>query len=367
LGLALTLLSFLVLLAHLMTFSSLIISKNRRQSQAKLDSLVKNKSTKNFTKYFLRLILTNKFFRTIHEIYVVLSNITVFYLTLYVVFAAFGVIISDIFYAFHLLDLIARNESLQNVVKSITLNGKSLILTSLLGALFIYYIAIWATIYLQGNFIDVDSNELCDDVFHCWQAMFNYGLLTGTGPVSSNQIGPPLYSNPNYVDRFIFDLIFFLILILIFLNVFFGIIIDTFGELRGQRKEKDANIKDICLICSIDRTTFDRQGNGFDYHTQIEHNSWFYLYFIVYIKTKQQSEFSGIEQYIYEKIIANDINWFPMSKSICLDAVAFTTDDESTIQVKLLTAKFDEMLKRQRRLENLINENVTRTGFQTEQ
>jgi len=256
------------------------------------------------------------------------------------------------------LDLIARNESLQNVVKSITLNGKSLILTSLLGSLFIYYIAIWATIYLRDVFA-------CADVFECWQAMFTYGLLSGSGP--GGVLPPPLSTDSDYTDRFIFNLIFFLVLILIFLNVFFGIIIDTFGELRGQRKEKEADIKDICAICSIDRTTFDRQGNGFDYHTQIEHNIWFYLYFMVYLKTKVQSEFSGIEQYIYKKIISSDINWFPMSKAICLDAITSTADDEITIQVKSLTKKFDEMLKRQRRLENLINENITRPGFQIEQ
>jgi len=270
-----------------------------------------------------------------------------------------------VFYAFHLLDLVARNESLQNVVRSVTLNGKNLILTSLLISLFIYYVAIWATIYLSSNFVTASGEQLCSSVLSCWQTMFNYGLLSGTGP--GDVLGPPQYSDPDYLDKFIFDLVFFVVLILVFLNVFFGIIIDTFGELRGQRKDKEADIQDICSICSIDRTTFDRQGNGFDYHTQTEHNIWYYLYFIVYLKTKVQSDLSGIEQYIYQKIIASDINWFPMSKAICLDAVAFTGDDEITVQVKSLTKKFDEMLKRQRRLENLINENVTRTGFQTEQ
>jgi len=214
----------------------------------------------------------------------VFTNGQVLYLTMYLIATILGNAVSEVFYAFNLLDLITRNESLQNVIKSVTLNAKALLLTVLLGSLFLYYFSIWATLFLQTDFVTEDE-VLCESLFECWQAMFEYALLTGS---SSNGIGQPLRGETNYNDRFIFDLIFFVVIILIFLNVFFGIIIDTFGELRGRRSEKEEDMKNVCFICSIDRTTFDRNGNGFDYHISAEHNLWNYVYFIVYIKTKDE-------------------------------------------------------------------------------
>ena len=50
------------------------------------------------------------------------------------------------------------------------------------------------------------------------------------------------------------------VVITIFLNLFFGIIIDTFGELRGAENERLADENSVCFICGIDRSTFDRNG-----------------------------------------------------------------------------------------------------------
>jgi len=266
---------------------------------------------------------------------------------LYVLFSMLGNIVLEIFYAFTLLDLVVRNDSLKNVVKSVTLNGKSLVLTGLFGFLLIYYFAIWATIFLQSNFTTSESIPLCSNVFDCWMAMFEYALLTGGSP-NNGALGPPSLTDPIYADRFIFDMVFFLLLVLIFLNVFFGIILDTFGELRGNRQDKLEDIKNNCFICSINRTTFDRQGNGFDVHIRTEHYIWYYLYYIVYLNHKLASEFTGIEQYVYEKIKTNDISWFPMNKALVIDDL--DDDDKESPSIQIIHAKLEDLYRTNREI-----------------
>jgi len=266
---------------------------------------------------------------------------------LYVFFSMLGNILLEVFYAFTLLDLVVRNDSLKNVVKSITLNGKSLVLTGLFGFLLMYYFAIWATIFLQSDFNTMASGPLCSSVFYSWMAMFEYALLTGGSP-NNGILGPPVLTDTNYPDRFIFDLIFFLLLILIFLNVFFGIILDTFGELRGNRQDKLEDMKNNCFICSINRSTFDRQGNGFEVHIRTEHYIWYYLYYIVYLKHKKVSEFTGIEQYVYEKIKLSDISWFPMNKALVIDVD--DEDDEDNLSMQKLHAKLEDLYRNNREI-----------------
>ena len=47
----------------------------------------------------------------------------------------------------------------------------------------------------------------------------------------------------------IYDLLFFFILIIIVLNLIFGVIIDTFADLRSEKQQKDDVLKNTCFIC----------------------------------------------------------------------------------------------------------------------
>ena len=57
----------------------------------------------------------------------------------------------------------------------------------------------------------------------------------GGGIGEAIAIIPP--ADEKYHARVIFDLLFFVVVIIILLNIVFGIIIDTFAELRDERKE----------------------------------------------------------------------------------------------------------------------------------
>lgn len=126
-----------------------------------------------------------------------------------------------------------------------------------------------------------------------------------------------------YYERFFFDFMFFIIVCVILMNIVFGIIIDTFAELRDKKSFIDNDRKNKCFICNIDRytviiTQFDRNSYGFDKHVKDDHNVWQYLYFLVHLKEKDVTEFNGIESVCSEQLKTCDISWIPLHKAICL-------------------------------------------------
>lgn len=43
---------------------------------------------------------------------------------------------------------------------------------------------------------------------------------------------------------------------------------------------------------------------------------WNYLFYMAYIKDKDETEFTGIESYVAERLEKDEISWFPTGKSI---------------------------------------------------
>ena len=56
-----------------------------------------------------------------------------------------------------------------------------------------------------------------------------------------------------YFVRFFYDVSCFIIINVIFMNIIFGIIIDTFAELRDKNTKREQDIENVCFICSLDR------------------------------------------------------------------------------------------------------------------
>lgn len=49
--------------------------------------------------------------------------------------------------------------------------------------------------------------------------------------------------------RVVYDLLFFFVVIIIVLNLIFGVIIDTFADLRSEKQKKEEILKTTCFIC----------------------------------------------------------------------------------------------------------------------
>jgi inositol 1,4,5-triphosphate receptor type 3 len=106
--------------------------------------------------------------------------------------------------------------------------------------------------------------------------------------------------------RIAYDVCFFVVIIVLLLNIIFGIIIDTFGQLREESSEKQELMASFCFICGISKDVFDsRASNGamggvgglnFAGHIESEHNMWDYMLFLLYLQEKNPNDYNGIER-----------------------------------------------------------------------
>ena len=70
--------------------------------------------------------------------------------------------------------------------------------------------------------------------------------------------------------RVVYDLAFYFGIIIIVLNLIFGVIIDTFADLRNEKQKKDDIIRNTCFICGLERRAFDNRSISFETHIQVK-------------------------------------------------------------------------------------------------
>eukprot|EP00026_Physarum_polycephalum_P000121 Phypoly_transcript_00121.p1 GENE.Phypoly_transcript_00121~~Phypoly_transcript_00121.p1 ORF type:complete len:2101 (+),score=228.03 Phypoly_transcript_00121:347-6649(+) len=271
--------------------------------------------------------------------YFLMCNPLLLFYVLYVISSTLGVVLfpnGPFFFAFQLLDVVARSELLKYVIRAVTLNGRSIILTALLTFVVVYLYAILGFQFFRNQFVQ-DNTFLCESLWMCLVNVVNYGLRSGGG--IGDMLSSMQWEDKDSRWRIIYEISFFFLVIVILLNIIFGIIIDTFGELRAQNKAIENDMENRCFICGIERYTFDRQAEGFENHITKDHNLWHYLYFIMYLKIKEKTEYTGPEQYVSECIARRMWTFVPIQKALCLD-LKDEADEERTM---LLISRVEEM------------------------
>lgn len=303
------------------------------------------------------------------------------YHSTYVAFCLLGLCMHPFFYSVLLFDVVYREETLLNVIRSVTRNGRSIILTAVLALILVYMFSIIGYMFFKDDFllsVDQDvvaiSNETeepepaqtcpadgtceynmstehyqkaqedlvvavsgeevkersCDSLVMCIVTTLNQGLRNGGG--IGDILRAPSSTEPLFVARVVYDLLFFFIVIIIVLNLIFGVIIDTFADLRSEKQQKELILKDTCFICGLNRSSFDNKTVSFEEHIKCEHNMWHYLYFIVLVKVKDPTEFTGPESYVYAMVKDRNLEWFPRMRAMSLAA-----DEGEGEQIELRT------------------------------
>jgi hypothetical protein len=268
-------------------------------------------------------------FCVVHDCFIDPSS---FYYILYLTFAALGCFVSEVYYAFHLLDLVVQTRELKNVIRSVTIPAQQLGLTLLLGVFIVYQFSLLTFYFSPEEMASGDNaHGECESLLGCFVAFLHHGILSGggIGDYISYELGHRLDPNPNaypkFMWRMVLDLGFFIIVLVLLLNIIFGITIDQFGALRDQAKEDDENQKEYCFICNIKKSEIDinfLQKNirdGFDYHIKNEHNMWSYMLFMIYLEHKDPTEMTGVESYVHGKLMKDDTSWFPTHRALCIN------------------------------------------------
>lgn len=191
--------------------------------------------------------------------------------------------------------------------------------------------------------VDVDAEDVedareraCDSLIMCIVTTLNQGLRNGGG--IGDILRAPSSSEPLFVARVVYDLLFFFIVIIIILNLIFGVIIDTFADLRSEKQQKELILKNTCFICGLNRSAFDNKTVSFEEHIKCEHNMWHYLYFVVLVKVKDPTEFTGPESYVYYMVKSHNLDWFPRLRAMSL---AVHESDGEQLELRSLQSQLE--------------------------
>lgn len=241
----------------------------------------------------------------------------------YLLVCTCGFLFHPLFYPFLLPpSLIRREETLRNVIKSVTKNAYSILMTGFLGLILILLYAIIDFLFFSEDFvIDLDDGSqykpCLGTLWECYIAHVNYGLRDGGGigeRIRDTRLDFTLLS----ILRIICIMSFFLVVNLMILQLVYCIIVDTFATLRGEKQKNEEVLKNSCFVCGLDRSSFENRTVTFEEHIQTEHNLWHYVYFIVLIKTKSRTELNGPESFVHKKLKDKDHSWFPRMRAMSL-------------------------------------------------
>ncbi|CUG92420.1 transmembrane protein, putative [Bodo saltans] len=296
------------------------------------------------------------FERSLHAVYHTCMHGVFLQRVLFLVAAILGLTQSKIWHTIQLLHITNKSSILSNVLLAVTTNGVSLILTSVLMVIVIYiYGAI--SFYNFTEFFDPNKSGRgydCQSLVSCWfvhiDAIRNGG---GIGDSTSN----PYFDDYNTIGFYyaFFRLVYYITVIVIFLNIVFGIIVDSFAQLREEREGVVTDQQSKCFICGIEQNAFDLiTPGGFEQHITSEHNMWHYVYFMHYLQVKDEDEFNGQEADVAKKLESRDTSFFPVGQSMATNSAAVPAVD---VEEKLahLTATVDTINARCNALEDQLH------------
>ena len=156
-----------------------------------------------------------------------------------------------------------------------------------------------------------EQENICASIFQCFVNHVYIGLRNGGG------IGESLenisYSNGTlYWGRFFYDILYFFFIIIIMLNILFGIVIDSYAELKEISAAKLYNIKNVCFICDAERNDVQKEGIDFEAHTGKLHSFWNYIYYIIGLKFVDEQDLNAVDGYVFELVQEKKIHWLPV-------------------------------------------------------
>eukprot|EP00708_Paratrimastix_pyriformis_P002164 GAFH01000903.1.p1 GENE.GAFH01000903.1~~GAFH01000903.1.p1 ORF type:complete len:554 (+),score=181.64 GAFH01000903.1:752-2413(+) len=258
-----------------------------------------------------------------------------------------GVSQSPYWFCVQLFDLVIQSDTLLNVLRSITKNYQQLILTFVLILLVIYYYATFGYLFFSAAILKdaaegEEQTSACSSVIECFVTVLAQFPSQGTVLMSAL-----MWANPGSQGYwgFIYELTFFIISNVILLNIFFGIIVDTFSELREEKAHIKEDIEGRCFICGIDAATFDREGIGFRHHSEEEHNMWeyFHLYCALHELYKSagnnETAFDGNQSHLWRLISNKDISFYPIGHSLSRNNLTTSTAKAQKVSKKVLMAQ----------------------------
>uniref|UniRef100_A0A8C3HUL5 Ryanodine receptor 1 n=1 Tax=Chrysemys picta bellii TaxID=8478 RepID=A0A8C3HUL5_CHRPI len=239
---------------------------------------------------------------------VIFTNNSFLYLVWYMVMSLLGHY-NNFFFAAHLLDIAMGVKTLRTILSSVTHNGKQVGPGRAGGGHAGGVGEPWCPPPFYNKSEDEDEPDMkCDDMMTCYLFHMYVGVRAGGG--IGDEIEDPA-GDEYELYRVVFDITFFFFVIVILLAIIQGLIIDAFGELRDQQEQVKEDMETKCFICGIGSDYFDTTPHGFESHTLEEHNLANYMFFLMYLINKDETEHTGQESYVWKMYQERCWDFFP--------------------------------------------------------
>ena len=110
----------------------------------------------------------------------------------------------------------------------------------------------------------------------------------------------------------------------------------AFNSINSQRMSRVNDQKFKCIMCSIDRHAFEKDGRGWQDHVTADHDPFNYLAFFYYLWKKDEMDFTGMETYVLDKMGQDDPSFLPISQAMVLTKTALKTKEAQNAQAAAL-------------------------------
>ncbi len=238
-------------------------------------------------------------------------------------FGIIGIITSNNYiYSIQLLHILNLSTTLKNIIVAIKLRWNQLLSTIVLTQIIIFAYSICGYFFLHEEFKEVklgskefprEKEDICESMVYCYLGHTLWGLFRHGGIGDMIERKSFLQHKGEYIKLVFYNFIFFIVICLIMLNLVFGIIIDTFKELRIEETKNEIDIANVCFICGVKKDVLEKNCQNFEEHNDNVHNVWNYANYIIGLKYLDPQETNAIISETITKVEKKQINWIPLS------------------------------------------------------
>ena len=218
-------------------------------------------------------------------------------------------------YSFSLIGAIPLNETLNILPVAFFLKGRQLSWVTAFTFITLYVYSGWGFYYLKNKFYDTDNREIpenmCHSLLYCFLTHIINGFRWYPGIGKVLRIDSAILHNKEYIHNYIYHFTFYLIVRVMMIKIVFGIIFESFTELRDIKNNKERDWSYRCFICNIEKDECEKQNEDFYEHCNRIHNVWDYACYIIMLKMADFQDLNGINAICKEMILEKQPKWVP--------------------------------------------------------
>ena len=162
--------------------------------------------------------------------------------TLHIIFTSIGLVGHPLFHSLNLYCLFFLSETAQYVVKAITSHIDQVLMTLLVGVVITYSFSIINAMDYRLGWDELTAGELpmCQTMLGCFGYVLDFGLRNGGGIADSHDTVAFLGNSGgfNFWYKIGFNLLFFILISKFVLDIIFGIIVDSFTDMRDNQQKR---------------------------------------------------------------------------------------------------------------------------------